>query len=437
MSFMQRDGSLSRWAITTAHPERLRTKVNVHEGVIESPWEEIRMEKRLYLLLIEQELEPVIGAFCEVFGLENRGGGNTIRAGNGKLNVSVTVTTKEMAEAQDFFQQQLQAVWEHFYGVQTDLTDHKLNVLYQIHASGALVIVDYVYADDDVTQEKVMLNRMADILRRLDGLLLTGDGTHLLDKDLRLVLSDKGDSEVERFFPVERKLPQDFFEGAPLERVERRNCSVSFLRQQGIYVTGWLPLIEGEAEANFRSVEEVALRAAALLAVSLHAEVLMTQNMDVLEARSYSDSVIETYGCGEAFSPQEKAFLENNAPEQKEGIHFSWQYECLYVMLWALGHIDKLSFPDQICDVGAAVRIIRQYDSMDKLVGASILRTHEELLDEADLIYRMDWGCVDARSKGLPLPRNLEGGVVMERHKCLNWLIGSGNDDWDDVDVST
>lgn len=395
------------------------------------------MEGRLYLLLVEQELEPVMGGFCEAFGVEYRGGGNTLQVGNSSVKVSVTVVTKEMEEPKDFFKNQIQAIWGHFHGVETDYADHKLNMLYQVQASGAFAIVEYVYADDDAVQEEMLLDQMAAVLQRLDGLLLTGDGARILDRDLRLVLSDEGDSGVESFFPAERRVPPDFFAGAPAERVERRNRSVNLLQSLGIYVTGWLPLIEGEEEANFRSAEEVALRAAALLSVSLHAEVLMTQNMDVEEARAYSSGVTETYGCEEAFSPNEKAFLENDAPEEREGIRFSWQYECLYVMLWALGLIDKLSFPDRICDVGAAVRIMNDYDSLEKLVEASALRTHNELLDEADLIYRMDWGCVDARIKSLPMPRSLEGGVVMERHKCLNWLIGSENADWDDVDVST
>ena len=59
----------------------------------------------------------------------------------------------------------------------------------------------------------------------------------------------------------------------------------------------------------------------------------------------------------------------------------------------------------------------------------------EELLSAADLIYRLDWACVDARVHGLPAPAGMDGGVVMERHKALNWLITGG--EWDHVNVST
>lgn len=395
------------------------------------------MENTLYLLIVEQKLEPVMDAFCQTFGLENKGLGNTLTASNGRMELAVSVFTKDLEETQAFCKEQMNAVWNHFYGVDTEYTDHKLNVLYQIQGSGSFAIVKYSAADEEADQVTALLEQLAGLLQKTEGLLLADNGTRILDKELRLILSDEGESELDRFFPAEKRLPPDFFDGAPLERVERRNRSVEFLRGKGIYVTEWLPLIEGEEDAHFRTVREVALRAAALLAVALHAEVLMTESMDVKKARSYSDSITKAFGCKSAFSPEEKAFLKKKAPDQREGIRFSWQYECLYVMLWALGLIEELSFPDRICDVGACVRIMNEHDSLEKLIGASSLRSRQELLDEADLIYRMDWGCVDARIKGLPMPRKLEGGVVVERHKCLNWLIGVDNAEWDDVDIST
>ena len=69
---------------------------------------------------------------------------------------------------------------------------------------------------------------------------------------------------------------------------------------------------------------------------------------------------------------------------------------------------------------------------------AARLRSRKELLDQADLIYRLHWACVDARVMGMPAPGGLEEGVVMERHRALFWLAGC--DDmclWDEVDLST
>ena len=73
-----------------------------------------------------------------------------------------------------------------------------------------------------------------------------------------------------------------------------------------------------------------------------------------------------------------------------------------------------------------------------KLLTAARLRPRKELLEQADLIYRLHWACVDARVMGMPAPQGLEEGVVMERHRALFWLAGCDNMcPWDDVDLST
>lgn len=67
------------------------------------------------------------------------------------------------------------------------------------------------------------------------------------------------------------------------------------------------------------------------------------------------------------------------------------------------------------------------------------LRSIDEILDEADLIYRYHWACVDARIHRKNVPADLDSGVVFERHWGLNWLIGKGTDDgnWDCVSTNT
>ena len=75
---------------------------------------------------------------------------------------------------------------------------------------------------------------------------------------------------------------------------------------------------------------------------------------------------------------------------------------------------------------------------MEELTAAAKLRPRRELLDQADLIYRLHWACVDARVMGMPAPQVLEDGVVMERHRALFWLAGCDEMcGWDDVDLST
>ena len=66
------------------------------------------------------------------------------------------------------------------------------------------------------------------------------------------------------------------------------------------------------------------------------------------------------------------------------------------------------------------------------------MRPVDEILDAADLNYRYDWACVNARIDRKSLPCGLNESVVVERHKALNWLIGAdGAEDWDKIVVNT
>lgn len=72
-----------------------------------------------------------------------------------------------------------------------------------------------------------------------------------------------------------------------------------------------------------------------------------------------------------------------------------------------------------------------------KFIANAHLRQLSEILDQTDFIYRYDWATVNARIKKLTAPAGLDAGVVMERHRALNWLIGYMNQDWDNVTTDT
>jgi hypothetical protein len=61
----------------------------------------------------------------------------------------------------------------------------------------------------------------------------------------------------------------------------------------------------------------------------------------------------------------------------------------------------------------------------------------DQILDQADLIYRYHWAVVDARVKGKQPPAGLDPGIVYERHYALNWLIRYSDQEWDDISTDT
>ena len=56
----------------------------------------------------------------------------------------------------------------------------------------------------------------------------------------------------------------------------------------------------------------------------------------------------------------------------------------------------------------------------------------------ADLTYRYDWACVDARIHHKDAPAQLDGGIVMDRHYTFNWITGANKGAaWDDIQPNT
>jgi hypothetical protein len=148
------------------------------------------------------------------------------------------------------------------------------------------------------------------------------------------------------------------------------------------------------------------------------------------------DQLVGEYELASAFTPKEKEFIANRDPTEHDRVQFTWRYECYWVMLWALGIVDKLERPDKICDVKLAVSFLRE-KGRDGFLKEAKLRPQNEILDAADLIYRYHWAVVDARINDREAPAGLDGGVVMERHYALNWLIGYEDQEWDDISTDT
>ena len=207
----------------------------------------------------------------------------------------------------------------------------------------------------------------------------------------------------------------------------RKKRSEELLKTRGIPVNSSLPVIESEEEISLRSAEDIAKRAIALLAVAAREKGMEQQKaIDILTERE----------AWESTTPREREFLLKKDPTKQEMINFTWRFEGLWVLLWALGYVEELGIPTSICDVPLAAGLVLETPS-EKFIGQAKSRSRSEILDEADLIYRADWAVVNARLNGDEMPGNLNPGVVYERHYALNWLIGYLDQEWDDITTDT
>jgi len=210
------------------------------------------------------------------------------------------------------------------------------------------------------------------------------------------------------------------------EAEARRGRTVAILESESVPYLERLPLIESEADIPRRRDREVALRAMALAVVALKGE---------KKDRSATEQA-EQFVIGYSLTPKEKAFILDPEPSDDDRIQFFWRYECLHVMLWALGFEEELGRPDRQLDPADALDVLDRH-GRDGFLAKSRLRSAGQLLDAADLLYCYHWAVRDARLARRSMPVGLNGDVVQEWHYALNWLIGYEDQEWDDITTDT
>jgi len=209
-------------------------------------------------------------------------------------------------------------------------------------------------------------------------------------------------------------------------QLARRAKNNEAVKAMGLPCLEGLPVVEDDSTVIPRTPEEVASRC---LAVALCAVKGETQDQALIDAM-----VIE-FDAGGYFSPEEARFIRNTSPAEQERINFAWRYECAHVLLWALGYVDELKPPSEICDVAREMGYIRDAGK-EGFVPNAKLRPMSEVLDMADLYYRLHWAAVELRISG-KTSAAIDGGIIQERHRALNWLIRYMDQAWDNVTTDT
>ena len=213
------------------------------------------------------------------------------------------------------------------------------------------------------------------------------------------------------------------------EKTDRRKRSEDYCQKHEVpvYKNPNALFTDPESQIVIRTKDEIVDRALALCYIGLKSEGF---KKDILE------KVEERYTISSKLTPSEKSYVNSISPTEQQTTDANWRYESLHVMLWALGFVDSLTFPDKICKVEEDTRSIRNHTEAEFRQKAR-LRSKKEILDQADLILRLNWACTNARIKNEPAPGHLDYSVVYERHYAFNWLIRYLDQNWDDVSTDT
>ena len=167
---------------------------------------------------------------------------------------------------------------------------------------------------------------------------------------------------------------------------QRKRRSELVMLGEGLPINPALPPIDFSVDFSPRHKQDVALRALCVLMTAIKAD-RMHQTM-VLR-------VVRQYGLAAHFSPCEKNFIRALDPSDAERMQFSRRYESAWVLLWALGYVEKLESPGNRCNSDLAVEIMRDKTRQSFIVDAR-LRPLVLILDQADLAYRYRCSLGDA-----------------------------------------
>ncbi len=240
------------------------------------------------------------------------------------------------------------------------------------------------------------------------------------------------------FFSCQEQPPADQADrlGVPVEHIiatrdqrVRRAQSEAYCRAHGVpyYKNPTALFTDSEAEATLRTQDQVVDRALALCFIGLKSEGMPSEQLAAID---------KDYHISAKLTPEERAYVTALHPTEQQQTDANWRYEGLHVLLWALGYVPTLAYPDRMCKVAPDVKVIHDLTEAQFRQHAR-LRSKKEVLDQADLILRLDWACTEARLKKEAPPGELNSEVVTERHHALNWLIKYGNQDYDNVTTDT
>jgi hypothetical protein len=209
-------------------------------------------------------------------------------------------------------------------------------------------------------------------------------------------------------------------------QLSRRARSISKIKQMGLPTINHLPVVEDETVVKMRLPQDVAKRCLAATICAVKGE---TQD------QKFVDDLINEYSASAYFSPKEKSFVKNDKPDRQQLVDFCWRYECVHVFLWALKARANLAGPSEICPVSDDMKLIRGIGA-PQFVASARLRPTSEILEMADLYYRLHWAAIELRLKGNKSSK-VDEEIVRERHRALNWLIRYLDQEWDDVTTDT
>ena len=238
----------------------------------------------------------------------------------------------------------------------------------------------------------------------------------------------KNESGIKPVVADSSLLKPDYPKGTHINSEKRKEITDVFLKRISVPVLASLPLVDDYTNVKFRDSKDVAKRSIILNGLLRVA----------FKANSANEAMVyfKKYGLWNDVSDDEKKYLTDGNRTNKQDNTMTWRSEGLNVLLWALNSFDTLPLPIHECDLDKFKNLPDLETDPSLWINSVKLRNTEEILNETDLIYRINWATDEARIHKKSMPFNLSADIVYERHYALNWLT-MYEDNWDDITTDT
>jgi hypothetical protein len=199
--------------------------------------------------------------------------------------------------------------------------------------------------------------------------------------------------------------------------LDRKLNSEKFLMSLGISFADDLPPIESEETITLRSAEEIAERVLVLTYLNCVANdpSLQQQVMMFLIHEELWDKATET----------EKALFHKTQLSDDERTNILWRTESIWMLLWIIQKVDEINLPANEVDLYEIFPLLPGFfESTDDFKTRATLRAVSEILDQADLMFRLNWALRQEGAVVNSSAQMFHPGVAYERYFSLNWVAG-------------
>jgi hypothetical protein len=184
---------------------------------------------------------------------------------------------------------------------------------------------------------------------------------------------------------------------------ERKEKIEAYLKSINVPINSHLPSIEEEEEAVIRSGQDIAKRLLILTYLNV-----VEESGDKKEITTF----LKKEGLWDDVSEDEKELLKKSRLTKQDKIGLSWRSEGIWLMLWAINKVDELELPTKQCKINEILSRLPSFlDSTKEFVETATVRPTAEILDMADLIYRMHWSTRQASLDGKGAPADLDDSM--------------------------